>query len=187
LSSISDVLIENPVIAAIRNDEELENAAKSRVKIVFVLYGSLLSLHDICAKLHEASKMVFVHADMIDGLRGDMAGIEFIYRSASPSGIVSTRTNIIKYAKQLHLQTILRVFLLDSLSLQTGVKNILETNPDAVEIMPGIACRHINEMEKKINVPVIAGGLILTKEQVLESLSSGAVAISTSRASLWDL
>jgi len=187
LSSISDVLIENPVIAAVRNDEELEKAAASHVKIVFVLYGSILSLHDICARLHGASKMVFVHADMIDGLRGDMAGVEFIYRSASPAGIVTTRTNIIKYAKQLHLQTILRVFLLDSLSLQTGLKNILETNPDAVEIMPGIACRLITEMEKTIAVPVIAGGLILTKEQVLESLSSGAVAISTSKDELWDL
>lgn len=187
MSSFSDILIENPVIAAIRNDEELEKAALSHVKIVFVLYGSILTLHDICARLHEASKIVFVHADMIDGLRGDMAGIEFIYRSASPAGIVSTRTNIIKYAKQLRLQTILRVFLLDSLSLQTGVKNIIETSPDAVEIMPGIACRHITEMEKKISVPVIAGGLILTKEQVLETLGSGAVAISTSNEVLWDL
>ncbi len=187
LSSISDILIENPVIAAVRNKEELEKAASSRVKIVFVLYGSILTLHGICSRLHEASKMVFVHADMIEGLRGDMAGIEFINRFASPAGIVSTRANIIKYAKHLNLQTILRVFLLDSLSMQTGVKNILETNPDAVEIMPGIACRLINEMEREITIPVIAGGLIINKEQVLESLSSGALAISTSKEELWDL
>ena len=187
LSTISDILIENPVIAAVRNEEELEKAETSRVKIVFVLYGSILTLPNICRRLHEASKMVFIHVDMIEGLRGDMAGIEFIYRSASPSGIVSTRTNIIKFAKQLHLQTILRVFLLDSLSLQTGVKNILETNPDAVEIMPGIACRFIDEMERKVTVPVIAGGLIINKEQVLESLTNGAVAISTSKEDLWDL
>lgn len=187
MSSISDILIENPVIAAVRNDNELEKAALSRVKIVFVLYGSILTLPGICKRLHEVSKMVFVHADMIEGLRGDMAGIEFIHRSSSPAGIVSTRVSSIKYAKQLHLQTILRIFLLDSLSLQTGVKNIHETNPDAVEIMPGIACRLIDEVERTIAVPVIAGGLIVNKEQVLESLSCGAVAISTSKEDLWEL
>lgn len=186
MSDLSDILIENPVIAAVRNDDELENSAKSHVKIVFVLYGSILTLPRICDKLHEAQKTVFVHADMIEGLRGDMAGIEFLNRFAVPAGIVSTRPNIIKFAKQLHLQTILRVFLLDSLSLQTGIKNILETNPDAVEIMPGIACRLINEMERKISVPVIAGGLIINKEQVMESLSYGALAISTSKEALWD-
>lgn len=187
MSSLNDTLIENPVIAAVRNDAELESAAKSRVKIVFVLYGSLLTLPRICGKLHETGKTVFIHADMIEGLRGDMAGVEFLNSFASPAGIVSTRPSIIKFAKQLHLQTILRVFLLDSLSLQTGIKNILETNPDAVEIMPGIACRLIDEMERKITVPVIAGGLIINKEQVMECLSSGAIAISTSREELWDL
>ncbi|MEA4896117.1 MAG: glycerol-3-phosphate responsive antiterminator [Oscillospiraceae bacterium] len=187
MSDLSDILIENPLIAAVRNDDELEKAALSRVRIVFVLYGSILTLPEICAKLHKAAKTVFVHADMIEGLRGDMAGIEFLNRFASPSGIVSTRPSIIKFAKQLHLQTILRVFLLDSLSLQTGIRNILETNPDAVEIMPGIACRLINEMEREISVPVIAGGLIINKQQVLESLSNGAVAISTSKEELWEL
>ena len=187
MPNISDILIENPVIAAVRNNEELEKAENSRVKIVFVLYGTILTLPEMCRKLHEAQKLVFVHADMIEGLRGDLAGVEFIKTTAAPTGIVSTRANIIKFAKQLHMQTILRVFLLDSLSLQTGVKNILETSPDAVEIMPGIACRYINEVERKINAPVIAGGLIVDKEQVIESLSSGAVAISTSKEELWDL
>ena len=187
VSTLNDILIENPVIAAVRNDAELEKAEHSHVKIVFVLYGSLLALPDMCRRLHAASKLVFVHVDMIEGLRGDMAGLEYIRSTAGPAGIVSTRAAIIKFAKQLHMQTILRVFLLDSLSLQTGIRNILETNPDAVEIMPGIACRLIDEMERKITVPVIAGGLIISKEQVLESLSSGALAISTSKEALWDL
>jgi glycerol uptake operon antiterminator len=187
LNSISDTLIENPVIAAIRSEDDLKQVIQSRVKIVFVLYGSLLTLTDICKRLRDAFKTVFVHVDMIEGLKGDLAGINFIYRFAAPDGIVSTHVNIIKYAKQFHMKTILRVFLLDSLSLKTGIKNILETDPDAVEVMPGIACRIIHEMESKVSVPVIAGGLIINKEQVLESLSNGAIAISTNRAELWGL
>ena len=52
MSDISDILIENPVIAAVRNDAELARAASSRVKIVFVVYGSILTLPDICERLH---------------------------------------------------------------------------------------------------------------------------------------
>lgn len=185
--SIHDILIENPVIAAIRSEDDLEQVIQSRVKIVFVLYGSLLTLADICKVLRDASKTVFVHVDMIEGLKGDMAGINFICQFTAPDGIVSTRVNIIKYARQFHLKTILRVFLLDSLSLKTGIKNILETSPDAVEVMPGIACRIIHEMDSQVTVPVIAGGLIVKKDQVLEALSNGAIAISTSKAELWDL
>ena len=187
MTSISDVLIENPVIAAVRNDEELERAAKSPVKIVFVVYGSILTLRDICDRRHRADKLVFVHVDMIDGLRGDTAGLEYIRRTAAPAGVVTTRASTVRSAKQLRFQTILRVFLLDSLSLETGVKNVLETKPDAVEIMPGIACRLIGQMEQKISVPVIAGGLIKTKDQVIECLSDGAVAISTSNGELWEM
>lgn len=186
MPDISDILIENPVIAAVRNDTELSRAASSRVKIVFVVYGSILTLPYICERLHAADKLVFVHVDMIEGLRGDTAGLEYIRRAANPAGVVSTRAGIIRNAKQLHFQTILRVFLLDSLSLETGVKNILETKPDAVEIMPGIACRLIGQMEREISVPVIAGGLIMTKEQVIDSLTNGAVAISTSNMDLWE-
>lgn len=186
MPDISDILIENPVIAAVRNDAELERASNSRVKIVFVVYGSILTLQEICARLHAAGKLVFVHVDMIDGLRGDAAGLDYIRRTAAPAGIVTTHASIVRNAKQLRFQTILRVFLLDSLSLETGVKTVLETRPDAVEIMPGIACRLIGQMEQKVSVPIIAGGLIKTKEQVLDCLSNGAVAISTSNAVLWE-
>jgi glycerol uptake operon antiterminator len=187
LSWISDILVENPVIAAIKSKEDLEQVIKSSVKIVFVLYGSIISIADDCKILKAHGKTVFIHVDLIDGLRGDLAGIEFIKKQANPDGILTTKANVIRYAKQFNLETILRIFILDSLSLKTGIKNINETSPSAVEIMPGIVCKIINEFEKKIEVPFIAGGLIVKKEQILESLSAGAIAISTTKSDLWNL
>nr|WP_278244328.1 glycerol-3-phosphate responsive antiterminator [Caloramator australicus] len=78
-----------------------------------------------------------------------------------------------------------RIFLLDSRSLETGIKNILEDRPNAVEIMPGLAYKVIKKIHRHINVPVIAGGLILDKSDVENALSSGAVGISTSSRDLW--
>ncbi|MFL0268972.1 glycerol-3-phosphate responsive antiterminator [Candidatus Clostridium radicumherbarum] len=184
---LEELLINNPVVAAIKNDEQLESALNSSVHIVFVLYGNILNIKDICEKLKNKGKLVFVHVDMIDGLKGDSKGIEFIKHYADPYGIISTRPSNIKYGKQLGLSTIIRVFAIDSLSLDTGIKNVHTVMPDAVEVMPGIASKIIRAMEKEVHLPIIAGGLIQTKKDIMDSLSAGAVAISTTAISLWDI
>jgi len=42
-------------------------------------------------------------------------------------------------------------------------------------------------MEKEVLVPIIAGGLIQTKKDIMESISAGAMAISTTKQELWVL
>ena len=170
-----------------RNDEDLKLAALSRAVIVFVLYGDIMSITQICSRLRDNNKLAFVHVDLIDGLKGDLAGIRYIKQFAKPDGIISTKSSSIKYGNQLDLVTIQRVFILDSLSLKTGIKNIHENNPDALEVLPGIASRIIGDFEKKMKIPIIAGGLIKEKKDVMNCLSTGAIAISTTTRKLWDL
>ena len=184
---LKEILIENPVIAAIRNSEDLEKSLSSSAGIVFVLYGDILGIRSICEKLRENGKMVFTHIDLIEGLRGDQAAVRFIKESAKPDGIISTRASNIKYANHLGMYAIQRMFAIDSLSLKTGIKSIKETNPTAVEVMPGVANKIISTLEKKIKVPIIAGGLITNKKDVMDSLSAGAVAVSTTDDNLWNL
>lgn len=184
---LEQTLIENPIIAAIRNEENLLIVTKSKTAIVFVLYGNIMNIGDICRRLRDAGKMVFIHMDMIDGLRGDMAGIEFLKKYAHPYGILTTKASIVKYAKTLELYTIQRIFTIDSLSLKTGIRSVQDTGPDAVEVMPGIASKIISLMQKNIKIPIIAGGLIDSKKDVMESLAAGAVAISTTSMKLWNL
>ena len=58
--------------------------------------------------------------------------------------------------------------------------------PDMIEILPGII---VPKMIRKIcsmsRVPVICGGLIQEKEDVLNALASGATAISTTCSDVW--
>ncbi|MGU9538254.1 glycerol-3-phosphate responsive antiterminator [Clostridium tepidum] len=186
--NLTEVFIENPVIAAIRDEKDLENVLESNVKIVFVLFGNITNIRKICHKLRGKQKKIFVHVDMIDGLKGDTAGIEYLKECVELDGIISTKTTNIKHATQVGLYAIQRIFIIDSLSLKTGIKNILEHRPTAVEVMPGIASKIINKLEEKVkNIPIIAGGLIKEKKDVIESLSAGAVAISTTSWELWDL
>lgn len=184
---LEQLLVENPIIAAIRSDEDLEKAIQSNVLIVFVLYGSIINIKHICEKLRDAGKIVFVHVDLIEGLKGDYIGLTFIQECGQPYGIITTKPTNIKKAKQLGLCTIQRIFIVDSLSLQTGIKNIQSVLPDAVEVMPGIASKIIKSMESAVHVPIIAGGLIQNKKDVIESIGAGAIAISTTKESLWNL
>ncbi len=185
--SFEQLLIENPVIGAIRNSDDLQKIIKSEVRIVFILYGSIINVKEICTSLIEAGKVVFVHVDMIDGLKSDPKGIEFIKEQVKPFGIITTKQNNIKLGNHLGLYTILRVFIIDSLSLQTGIKNIHSVPPSAIEVMPGVAGKIIKSLEREVHLPIIAGGLISTKKEVMDSLSSGAMAISTTASELWDL
>ena len=56
--------------------------------------------------------------------------------------------------------------------------------PDLIEIMPGIASKVIKRFVSG-GVPVIAGGLIETKQEITEALKNGAEAISTGKEDLW--
>ena len=92
--NLEQMLIENPVIAAIRNDKDLEKVILSKVLIVFVLYGSIMNIKQICERLKEAGKVVFIHVDLIEGIKGDYAGLLFIKQCGDPYGIISTRPKI---------------------------------------------------------------------------------------------
>jgi glycerol uptake operon antiterminator len=185
--NLEETLIENPVIAAIRSDDDLEKVIGSSAQVVFVIHGSIMNIADTCAKLKVARKMVFIHLDMIEGLRGDAASLEFVKKYADPYGVITTKTSIVKHAKQLGLSTIQRIFIIDSMSLNTGIKNAKDVHPDAVEVMPGVASKIISKIQKEISVPIIAGGLISNKKDVVEALASGAVAVSTSDFALWNM
>jgi len=187
MSNLRGMLVENPIIAAIRNDKDLKKALQSKASIVFVLYGDIANIPKVCGMLEKKGKTVFVHVDLIDGLKGDSAGIKFIKEFAKPHGIISTKASNIKCGNNLGLYTIQRLFVIDSLSLNTGINNIQENKPSAVEVMPGVASKIISSLEKKVHVPIIAGGLIKDKKDVMDSLSAGAIAISTTADDLWDL
>lgn len=81
--------------------------------------------------------------------------------------------------------TVQRFFILDSRSVSTAFESIKTSKPDMIEIMPGLMTRQITYFADSTDIPVIAGGLIETKDDVISALSAGASAISTSRSELW--
>jgi glycerol uptake operon antiterminator len=185
LAGILESLEASPIIGAIRSQEEVDEVITSNVEVVFILSGNLLNIRQMVNKLKAHNKKVCIHVDLIDGLGKDHAAIDFLKEFANPDGFITTKSSLVKYAKQRGLFVIHRLFLIDSQSLITGIKNVNEALPDAIEVMPGISGKLIERIKTGTNVPVIAGGLISTKDDIIESLSAGGLAVSTSCKELW--
>ena len=175
----------NPIIAAIKDDDGLEVCIKSECKIVFVLFGTVTSIPSIIHKLKANSKIVFVHLDLIDGLSSKEAAVEYLKKSTQADGIISTKINLLKIAKQKGFITIQRIFLLDSLALSNVLKSGDNPNVDFIEILPGLMHKITRQLTKKLKSSIISGGLISDKEDIVSALKSGSVAASTTKKDLW--
>lgn len=180
-----DLLRGGRVIAAVRNADMLKRAAESQASSVFILGGELIEIGRMVEMARSAKKPVFVHVDLIEGLAGDQAGIRFLARQIRPDGIITTRHHLVSVARRERLLTVQRLFIVDSQALATGVGAVSAGRPDAVEVMPGIIPRVIAEACVRLDVPVIAGGLIRSAGEIDEALRAGACAASLSREELW--
>ena len=178
---------ENPIIAAVGNIEKLDDAINSSCEIIFLLTGDILNVEDVVKRVKAEGKSIYIHMDLLDGLARDAAAIRYISEKVKPDGIITTKSNLIRHAKRMNLFTIQRLFMLDSLSLKTGIKSIKETRPDAVEVMPGIIPKISKRIYEETRIPIIAGGLIMDKEDVIGNLKAGVIGISTSKMEIWKM
>jgi len=172
------------VIAAIPKAGALPEIP-SCVNAVFLLSGDVLEMPRRIDELKRQGKTVFVHIDLIEGLGKDTKALDFIAQKIRPDGIISTRNNILKRAKEMRLFTVQRIFLLDSISFERGIQAVQSYHPDFVEVMPGIATRAIADLKGHVTQPIIAGGMIKSEKEIESALKAGAVAVSTSRQQLW--
>ncbi|CEI81226.1 glycerol uptake operon antiterminator regulatory protein [Oceanobacillus oncorhynchi subsp. incaldanensis] len=174
------------VLPAVRRMKDFEKVLESNHEHIIILESRLVQLKSMIDYAHRANKKVLVHFDLIQGLKADEYGMEFLQREIKPDGILTTRGNVIAAAKKHKLLAIQRVFILDSAALEQSIKLIQRFHPDYVEILPGLMPEVIEEITGEIDIPVIAGGLIKEEEQVKAALDTGAVAVSTSSRKLWD-
>lgn len=187
MSRIKNLLSDNPIIASVKDLEGVQAAIDSDCNVVFILYGNICKISEVVSALKSAGKTVFVHVDLIDGLSSREISIEFLHRTAAPDGVITTKAPLIKAAKSLGLMTVHRFFMLDSISLKNIPKQIAVSSPDCIEVLPGCMPKVISKLTESIELPIIAGGLIQDKSDVMAALSAGADAISTTKSSLWSI
>lgn len=186
MMNINALLKRKPFIFAARNDTSLRTACDSdKIDVIFLLKTDIISAKRSVAYAHDRGKKVFVHIDLMDGLGKDDVAVKYVADYVCPDGIISTKANMIKSAKACGLTTVFRAFLVDSQGMETALHTVSKISSDFVEIMPGVIPSAIKRFST-ICENLIAGGMITTKEDALNALKAGAIAVSTSSGEIFD-
>lgn len=181
----------NPVIAAVKNDAGLQAAVEmEEIQVIFVLYGDVCTIPEILERIKAAGKKAMVHIDLIAGLSAKEISVEFIARQTRADGIITTKPALVRRAKELGIFVVLRFFVIDSLALK-NIENLEmqcgTSRPDFIEVLPGVMPKVLGRIAKVSRIPMIAGGLITEKEDVIAALSAGAIAVSSTNQDVWNL
>lgn len=184
-SPFIEAIEDSPIIAAVKDMQGLERCLDSDTGVVFILFGDICSITAIVEKIRSRGKIAMVHIDLITGLSGKDVALDFIKTQAKADGIITTKQPLIKHAKEIGLYTVLRFFVIDSMALHNIEMLKNHTYPDAIEILPGVIPKVTKRICRLSPVPVIAGGLIMDKEDVMAALAENVISISTTNQNLW--
>ena len=175
-----------PIIPAVRTDADLDCALSSDVEAIFLIASDIMTVADVAKRTHEHGKLLFVHMDFTEGLSKDASGVHYL-AAMGIDGVISTRSGVIAAAKKLGVTCIQRFFMVDSRSVDTALDSIRHLSPDMIEIMPAIAYKSISHIRNHTRIPIIAGGLIDSKDEIFSALGAGATMVSTGRHELWSV
>jgi len=173
------------ILPAARKMKDVEKLMKLSYEYIVLLDSHVSQLKSVVDMTRAAGKKLLLHADLIEGLKNDEYAAEFLCQVVRPAGLISTRSGVIAKTKQNGLLAIQRMFLLDTNALEKSYKLLERTEPDYIEVMPGVMPHMITEVLERTKIPIFAGGLIRSVEDVERALAAGAVAVTTSRAELW--
>ena len=118
MNTVAELFKNGKIISATRSDEDFLKAVESYPDVIFDLYPDLMNVSVKVKKSHEAGKKYFVHMDLAKGIGKDESGMRFL-RRIGVDGILSTKLNVIKLAKENGLITVQRFFIVDSQSVHT--------------------------------------------------------------------
>lgn len=173
------------ILPAARKIKDFEKLMGTSFEYVVLLDSHVASLQTLADMARAHGKKLLLHADLIGGLKNDEAAAEYLCQIIRPAGVISTRASVIQKTKQNGLIAIQRLFLLDTIALEKSYVLLERSKPDYIEVLPGVIPHMIGEVLRRAEIPVFAGGLIRTAEDVENALAAGASAVTTSKRELW--
>ena len=180
------VTFSQPVLLAISQMKEFEKFLTGPIDTGILMNLHLGLLPAMLRKARAAGKQVFIHSDLIHGLAADEYGCEYLCQALGCDGVISTKTKVLETAHRAHRTTILRLFLIDSKSLEKGISLIQSLHPDCVELLPGLAWEIVPEIKGRLSnvgiddISFLCGGLLRTPDQITRCLRAGAGAVTLS-------
>ena len=175
-----------PCCPATTTGEQFQRALASRSEVVLILRANGLELAPFISQAHELGKLVAVHLDLVSGLRGDRASVQWLSESGADA-VVSSRGHLMATIRHERMTAIQRLLLARLAQLSTGLAAIRRSAPDIVEVLPGVVLPEVRHLLPDLGLPLLAGGFVRTIDDVRALLECGALAVTSSKEELWSL
>lgn len=173
-------MIGQKIIPAITNMKDFEKFLESSLEYCVLMNLHISLMEQMIPMAKKKGKKVLLHLDLINGLAGDEYGCEYACQRLKVDGVISTKGKVVETAKRNKKLAILRLFLIDTKSLEKGLNLCNSVQPDYMEVLPGLASAIIPRLLERTKVPVMSGGLIRSREEIEECLKNGACAVTIS-------
>jgi len=182
-----DLPMQCKTIPAIENRAQLLRAFDMpQIRAVLLRHCNLFELAGLLERAESRKIATYVNVDSIDGIHADNAGLRYLAERLSVTGVVSNSPRVLSVAKGFGLETIQRIFALDSTGLEATLESVDTTYVDLLDISPALVVPHIMpQLRLLLPQPFIASGLIQTSEQIQAILHAGACGVVVARHDLW--
>ena len=185
--SLLDLPTQCKAIPAIENRAQLLRAFDTpQIGAVLLRHCNLFELAGLLERAYQRKIATYVNIDSIDGIHADSAGLRYLAERLSVTGVVSNHPRVLSIGKGFGLETIQRVFALDSTGLEAALESVDTASVDLLDISPALVVPHIMpQLRVLLSRPFIASGFIHTSEQIQAILRAGAQGVVVARNDLW--
>ncbi|HLI08985.1 MAG TPA: glycerol-3-phosphate responsive antiterminator [Ktedonobacteraceae bacterium] len=186
-SSLLSLPAKCKLIPMVENRMQFVHALDSTgIGAIFLRHCSLFEVSSLLERAHQRGLAVYVNVDHIDGVHPDAAGMRYLVEQLHVTGIISNHTRILAQGKDFGLETVQRIFAVDSTGLEMALDSMDEQYIDVLDISPALVVPHVVPyLSAPLPLPFIASGLISTTRQVEAVLKCGALGVAVSRPELW--
>jgi glycerol uptake operon antiterminator len=183
--SLLSLSAEQKTIPVIENRVQFARALDaSQTTTILLRHCNLFELRPMLEHAHQREVAVYVNVDHIDGIHPDAAGLRYLAHQLHIAGIISSNPRILALGKGFDLETIQRIFAVDSAGLEVALESIDSRHVDLLDISPALVIPYVVS-HTPLPLPFIGSGLIYTFQQVQAVLGAGALRVAVARTELW--
>lgn len=185
--SLLNLPARNAIVPVVETRVQFVQAMESSsVKIILVRHCNIFEFAALIESAQRLGCSVYVNMDHIDGVHPDAAGLRYLAEQLHVTGIVSNHPKILSTGKQFGLETIQRIFAVDSTGLEMALESVDSASVDILDFSPALVVPYIiPNLRPYLPLPYMASGLVYTGEQLRAILRTGVRAVAVTRSELW--
>jgi len=185
--SLLDLSVQCKTIPVIENRVQFVHAFdSSQVSALILRHCNLFEFATLLERANRSGLLIYVNMDHIEGIHADSAGLRYLADHFHVAGIISNNPRTLSLGKQFGLETIQRIFAVDSTGLETALESVDTQHVDLLDISPALVVPYVVPyLATPLPLPFIASGLIQTFQQAQAILRAGALAVTVIRSELW--